>query len=246
MKKLSVILQLNDENEKEISHIIENLSFADEIIILSKYPKNIQGIEVNLYVIQENNNQKRAEKNAVKFAKNDWIVFVGSNQFISEELKKEIIEKSNSSNLHSSFYVKESLFFFGKTIRFGEFFNKKKIFLFDKTRHAFDDKKTFLYFLFNPTAILKNEIKLLSYLSFDDYNGKLNEIRKEEALLLYKQNVKPNFYHFFVKPLLNFVNQYFLRFGLIDGREGFILAYINSFSILKRYLVLWLLHRNME
>ena len=34
--------------------------------------------------------------------------------------------------------------------------------------------------------------------------------------------------------------------GILDGKEGFILAYVSAFSVFKRYVNLWLLYRKID
>ncbi|WP_281234386.1 hypothetical protein [Flavobacterium gelatinilyticum] len=244
--KVSIVVNITGDNEEEINQNLNNLSFADEIIVITKNPGNLKTESITLFLIYASHELEKAQQEAIRLAQNDWIMLVDSNHFITDDLKEEIIQKISRQNYINSFYAKEILFFFGKSIQFGAFFNKRKMFLLDRSRYCFEEKKTMSNFLSNKSATLKSKINLNSYSNFDDYNCKLNEIRKEEALLLFKQNIKPNFYHFLFKPFFSFINQYFLKLGLVDGREGFILAYINSFSILKRYLVLWLLYKDMD
>ncbi|HAV55109.1 MAG TPA: glycosyl transferase family 2, partial [Aequorivita sp.] len=41
-------------------------------------------------------------------------------------------------------------------------------------------------------------------------------------------------------------NQFIFRLGILDGKEGFILAYVSAFSVFKRYVNLWLLYRKID
>jgi hypothetical protein len=38
----------------------------------------------------------------------------------------------------------------------------------------------------------------------------------------------------------------FFRFGILDGKQGFILAYVHSFSVFKLYLQLWMMYIKIE
>lgn len=248
--KISVLtFCFNEENN--IKKHIENVSFADEIIFMdSESTDQTVAIakELGATVIKQNNTDKiQQQKIAINQAKNDWILLLNLDEYLSPELKNEILTKVSDHKNNELYYIKQTLFFFKKKIKHGEFNNKKRIFLFDKKRYSYSgDEKRKSNISFFKSNVLKNRIDSYSYKSFDEYNYKLSLLSKKEALELYDKNMKPNFYHFLLKPFFNFINQYFIKFGFLDGKEGYILAYINSFAVLKRYLILWLTHNKME
>jgi hypothetical protein len=96
------------------------------------------------------------------------------------------------------------------------------------------------------TAVLKTNIDHFSYKDFDTYNSKLTLYSKLQAKNLYTKKVKPHAYHFFIRPLYRFLWQYIYRLGFLDGKTGFILAYVHAFSVFKRYLQLWMMYRKIE
>jgi hypothetical protein len=96
------------------------------------------------------------------------------------------------------------------------------------------------------TAKLKSRLPHHTYKSFDDYTGKLHRYSALQARMLYDKGEKPNLFHFLFRPCYRFWHQYILRLGILDGKEGFILAYINAFSVFKRYVNLWLLYRRIN
>ncbi len=246
-EKISIIsLCYNDETY--IKKHFDNLSFADEIILIdnSSTDKSVEiAKELGATVIPQNDNFKAdCIKSAIASAKNNWVILLSCTDHLSQELINEMCSEISKPKTASSYYSGQTLLFFGKTIKYGVFLNRKKLLLFDKTRHSYIESvdKSF----FKQPKLLKNKIASFAYKNFDDFSNRLNVIRREEALVLFKKNKRPNAYHFFIKPFFTFINQYFLKLGFLNGREGFILAYICAFSILKRYFILWLLYRNMD
>lgn len=240
--KISIVLFAfdNDETREQI----KNTSFANEILLIVKDQNNEMeklAKEYKAIVIHKTLNNKEQQSQAINIASNNWVLLLDKKEFISAELQKEILKEIKKPKTQSIYYSKQTLFFFGKTIRYGAFYKRKKILMVDKNRTS---KDNFL----SPTksTTFRNKINSKAYQSFEDYNEILHNSRKNEAQILFDNKIKPNFSHFFLKPFFCFIDQYFIKLGFIDGREGFILAYINSFSILKRYLMLWLLHHNME
>jgi len=96
------------------------------------------------------------------------------------------------------------------------------------------------------TENLKNSLPHHTYKSFDDYTAKMHQYSTLQAQMLYKKGKKPNYYHFLFRPFYRFWNQFIFRLGILDGKEGFILAYVSAFSVFKRYVNLWLLYRKIN
>ncbi|MGO1730090.1 MAG: hypothetical protein ACTHY4_10825, partial [Flavobacteriaceae bacterium] len=46
---------------------------------------------------------------------------------------------------------------------------------------------------------------------------------------------KPNSFHFIIKPAYRFLHTYFIRLGILDGRKGLIICYLNALSVYHRY-----------
>ena len=58
---------------------------------------------------------------------------------------------------------------------------------------------------------------------------------KLKAKELYMKEVKPNFFHFYVKPTYKFLYKYIVRLGILDGKRGLIICYLNALSVYSRY-----------
>jgi glycosyltransferase involved in cell wall biosynthesis len=249
LPKISVLVFcFNDEDN--LKNLIANISFAHEIIIIDNHSTdktNAIAKEHGLNVILQTTEDKRQQQHLIE-TQNDWILLLDKDEYLSEELKDEIFIKISSSNANEVYYIKQSLFFFKKRIKHGEFKYRKKIFIYDKKRYSFlndiGDKP--LNTQFKKSNVFKNRIDFYAYKGFDEYNYQISIKNKKEAQVLHQKKVSPNIYHFLIKPFLNFVNEYFIKLGFLDGKEGYILAYINAFAVLKRYLILWLLYNNME
>ncbi|OXA76072.1 Glycosyltransferase involved in cell wall bisynthesis [Flavobacterium aquidurense] len=246
-KNISVI-SLSYNDDIYIKKHIDNLSFVDEVILIdnNSTDKTVEiAEELGVTIIhQKDSNKADILKSTIETAKNNWILVVKSTDHFSEDLINEITAEISKPKSAECYFAGQTLFFFGKTIKYGVFLNKKKLLLLDKTRHSYSEG--FNGERFNRPKVFKNKITSFSYKNFEDFNSRLNIIRKEEALVLFQKNKKPNIYHFFFKPFFIFIDQFFLKLGFLNGREGFILAYICAFSVLKRYFILWLLYRNME
>lgn len=244
-------LAITFNEEENVKRYVESLAFADEIIFVDSYSTdNTVAIakEMGVTVIQNKFEDFSSQRNfAISKAKNDWITFFDLDEVVTPELEKEILGVISSPKPAVGYFVKRKFFFLGKKINFGGWQNDKVIRVFNKNFCKYNGNLVHeIIAAKGKVANLKNNVNHYSYKSFDNYNNKLNHYSKLQADGLYSKNKRPKVYHFFVRPIYRFFWQYFYRLGILDGKEGYILAYIHSFSVFKRYLQLWLKYRKID
>lgn len=244
-------LAITYNEEAHVKRYVENLSFADEIIFVDSYSSDNTvalaeslGVKVYQNEFQDFSSQRNF---AITKASNDWVLFFDLDEVINFDLRKEIVQRINeTTNNKVAFLIKRHYYFMGKIIKFGGWQSDKAIRVFNKNFCHYQGLVHESVVTTGSVGELKNALDHFSYKSFDNYNDKLNLYSKLQAEHLYEKGIKPSFYHFFIRPSYRFLWQYFFRLGILDGKEGFILAYIHSFSVFKRYLQLWMRYRKIE
>jgi glycosyltransferase involved in cell wall biosynthesis len=244
-------LAITFNEEKNVKRYVEALSFTDEVIFIdSESTDNTVSLaqELGVKVIERKFTNLSEQINfAIKQAKNDWIVFFDFDEIISENLELEILASVKNPKSKVAFFVKRNFLFMGRRINFGGLGNDKTIRVFNKNFCNYDEKSVSEKILVQgKIGILKNKLSLYSYKSFDSYNEELSKTSLLAAQKLYAEKIKPNAFHLIIKPIYNFFKQYVFKLGIFDGKEGFILAYVHSFSVFKKYLLLWMMYRKIN
>lgn len=234
-----------------IEKFIESVSFVDEIIIVDSYSTD-DTVELaskfdKVTVHQRKFDNFSEQKNfAISKAANDWVIFFDPDEEVTETMASEISEVLKNPK-PIAYFVKRELFFMGKRIKYSGFQTDWVIRLFHKNYCSYDGNLVHETIETNgETSKLKSRLPHHTYKSFDNYTGKLHRYSALQARMLYEKGKKPKLSHFIFRPLYRFWHQYILRLGILDGKEGFILAYINAFSVFKRYVNLWLLYRKIN
>lgn len=244
-------LAITYNEEENVKRYVDSLSFADEIIFVDSQSTDqtvaiaeSMGVKVIQRKFDDFSNQRNY---AIQQAKNDWIIFFDLDEIMTDELEAEIKKKIANESDKVAYFVKRNFFFLGKHIKYGGWQNDKAIRLFNKRHCTYNGNLVHEVIQTHGAAgKLKSSVNHYSYKNFDNYNDKLNLYSKLQAENLYHKKVRPNLYHFFIRPFYRFLWQYLFRLGLLDGKEGFILAYVHSFSVFKRYLQLWMMHRKID
>lgn len=236
--------------EEHVKRYVESLSFVDEIIIVDSFSTDATpeiAKQLNVKFTQNKFVDFSSQRNfAIAQAKNDWILFFDLDEVITPELEVEIKKTVEKNSKTVAYFVKRKFHFMGKYIRYGGWQNDKAVRLFNKNYCRYTGLVHEVIHTEGKVGTLKEKVDHFSYKSFDNYNNKLNLYSKLQSESLYEKNRRPNAYHFFFRPFYRFCWQYFYRLGVLDGKEGFILAYVHSFSIFKRYLQLWMKYRKIE
>lgn len=249
-RKISALaITLNEASV--IEKFIKSLWFADEIIIVDSFSTDetvaIASKMEKVKVLQRKFDNFSAQKNfAIEQAAYDWILFFDPDEEITSAVAEEI-QKTLQAPKADAYMWRRQLYFMGKKIRYSGFQTDWVVRLFRKDRGRYNGNLVHETLAVDGnTARLKSRVPHHTYKSFDDYTAKLHRYSKLQAKMLYEKKKKPTLFHFLFRPFYRFWHQYILRLGILDGKEGFILAYINAFSVFKRFLNLWLLYRKID
>ena len=236
---------------KNILEVIDNLNFADEIIVIDSYSTDAT-IELakqkNVKIIQRKFDDFSSQKNfAIEQAGYDWIFVLDADERISPELRLEIIEKITNPQNCNGFWIPRQNYFLGKRVKFSGWQNDKVLRLFNKNKCRYNGKLVHEKIACQgKTGNFKNAIIHYTYKSYEDYLKKIFLYSNLKALELYRKKVKPNLFLTFIKPLYRFLYHYVIMLGFLDGKTGWTIAKINAKGMRKRYLKLKELYKTEE
>jgi len=249
-KNLSVlIITLNEEIH--MNELLNNLDFVNEIIIVDSYSndktREISESFPKVTVIQHPFENFPAQRNfAIAQAKNDWILFLDADERIPEILKEEILETVKNPKAKDAYYFFRKFMFMKKPLFFSGWQTDKNIRLFKRGKAKYKSTK----FVHEKLEVngsvgkLKNKLIHYSFTDYESYKQKMIYYGKLKAKELFLKEIKPNVFHFIIKPTYKFLQSYFIRLGILDGKKGVIICYLNALSVYNRYPELKKLHKN--
>lgn len=251
--KLSIIVlvQKKETNSLRTQRAVESARFADEVLVVPQ-PAQIQDFS-------------KARNDATKQAKGDWVMFLDSDEIISEDLALEI--KSQISRLQApegpatggqaklktnhvdGFYMKRKDRFFGTWLRYGETVHVKLLRLARKDAGTWIRPVHEIWKIEGKIGELKHPLLHYSHVSVDQILDKINlysdlESSYRNEKMYYNPSGRKHYNIFLSLQLLifpfgKFVQNYFMRLGFLDGIPGFINASMMSFhSYLVRAKIL--------
>jgi glycosyltransferase involved in cell wall biosynthesis len=240
-QKLSVlVITLNEE--LNIKSFLEDIDFADEIIVIDSYSKD-QTISIaqtfsNVKVIQNEFVNFTAQRNfAINQATYPWILFMDADERLTPDLKSEIIATVNSVNPASAYFFKRTFMFKKEKLRFSGWQTDKIFRLFDKNKCYYTEDRLVHEKLKVDGRIETLNPKLIhfSYTDFKSYKNKMRSYGLLKAKEKHIKGLKPTLFMTVIHPLYTFLYQYIIRLGFLDGRKGITICYLNAYSVLVRY-----------
>lgn len=239
-KVSGLIITYNEE--KNIREVLECFDFCDEIIIVDSFSTD-KTLEIartfpNVKVVQHTFEDFTSQRNlALDYATNDWVLFLDGDERITPQLKKEIIEELNKPDKKDAYYFYRKFFFAGKPIHFSGTQTDKNFRLFrkSKARYIAERKVHETLQVDGTIGELKHKLLHFSVADYESYKKKMIHYGKLKGLELASKGKKYSASTQYFKTAYKFFKAYIMRLGILDGKEGFQLSYLQSLSAFETY-----------
>lgn len=240
-KKISVlIITLNEQGH--MYELLNDLSFADEVIIVDSYStddtKRISESFNNVRFIENKFENYTSQRNfAIDQARNNWVLFIDADERLTPALKIEILETLERDEDISAYLFYRKFFFKNKILRFSGWQTDRiyRLFRKDKCRYTHRRLVHEKLDVDGKIAYFKHRLIHYSYADYESYKRKMIAYGKLKAMEKYQIGFKPTVFHKYGHSIYNFLYQYIIRLGVLDGRKGIVICYLNALSVSARY-----------
>ena len=249
----AIVLTKNEE--KIIGFCLKNLRWCDEVLVIDDYSEDkttaiSKRLGARVFKRKLDGNYAKQRNFGLKKAKGDWVLFIDADEIVNESLKKEILKNINFEIGDScrqgreicAYKLKRKDKFLGKWLRFGETSRVELLRLAKKNKGAWQKPVHEVWQIKGEIGKLKNPIIHNREITIADFLTKINHYSSLRAKELYRKRVRTNAFLIMVYPGAKFFQNYFLRWGFLDGKEGFVMAVmmaIHSFLVRAKLYLLW-------
>lgn len=239
----ALAIVLNEEHN--IRQYLDNMSFADEIIVVDSFssdntPKIIQEEYPHVKFYQRAFDDFSSQRNyTLELATNDWVVFFDADERVTQRGIDEIIATVNGNPEEVAFWFKRIFYYKGRPMVNNSFNKDRAIRLFRKSKCKYSEKLVHeTLSIKGKTGHLKESIHHYSFKSKEDFLEKRLQYSKLKAKELYQKGVTTNLYHLSVRPAFRFFKYYILGLGFLNGSRGLEIAGILGYHVYMRYVYL--------
>lgn len=237
----SVIIPCHRDDER-LKKAIESAQWADQILLIDqnshiKWQDLTKRFTFEVLNYPQLDSFSAMKNMALKTVKTDWVFFLDSDEYISEELKNELVE-AIASKKYDGLILKRVDIFLGKKLKYGE--TKDAQFLRIVKKNEAEWRGTVheaLHLLRSDSAtkILSSPLFHEPHTSLSQFLTKINVYtnllaQKPERLTILKS---------MLFPLGKFLYTFYFKLGFLDGYRGLIYSYCMSIHSsvvrIKRY-----------
>lgn len=239
--QVSVTVITRNEEER-IQATLQSVSWAAEKIVVDSGSTDrtvALAREITPNVVHHEFTNFADQKNfAQSLASHEWILSLDADEICTPDLADEI--QSLSEQQSAGYLISRMNFFQGKHIRHCGWSPDYKLRLYRKSQGQWNGKVHESIDLQKgvPVKNLKGRIQHYTYKTFDRYLASIHQYSKLAAAQMREKGQKASLLDLVLRPPVAFLNKYFLKLGLLDGRQGFVISMLTAYSIFCRYSML--------
>lgn len=242
------MLTLNEQ--AHIVDCIRSLSFCEQILVIDSGSTDAtsslaeqNGAEV---VRLQWAGYTDTRNQALKHAKQDWILSIDADERVSGELLAELqgLLAGSGGVTVDAYTMPRKTIHFGRWIRHGGWYPNRLVRFFRKSQGAWQgDQLHEKWVTRGECGALGGDILHYSFADFADQVARNNLYSTLGARKLLRQGSKFTFYKLVVKTISKFVETYFLKRGFLDGYPGLFISVSAAYSVFLKWAKLWELQR---
>lgn len=237
-----LIPTFNEENL--VAQAITCASFADEVLVIDSFSTD-RTIEIaenlDCTVLKRKFDNFSNQKNyAISKAKHDWILVLDADEYLTYELREELVSAVQNPR-HNSYKMPFKNYFINRFIDYGSNGKKIKSRFFNRKNCEYKGLVHEQLICQGSTGVFKGKILHYTYKDLRHFFEKKNQYSQLQAQQLFERGKKTGYIQLIFKPAYRFLNEYLLRLGFLDGIPGLTSTQMNGYGVLSRYVKLLIL-----
>lgn len=221
---------------------MDSVAFADEIVVVDSYSTDgtwelLQQRE-QVKAFQHPFRNFTEQKNfALQKASYNWVYFLDADERVTSALQQEILSTLCQNETHAAYWNYRAFMYRDERLHFSGWQTDKVYRLFRKDLCRFTPSRIVHETLEVNGTEGKLREKLIHYCfhSSQDYRAKMVKYGRMKAREAYARGVRWNPLTQWFRTGWKFFNHYLIRLGILDGKKGWVVCYLNALGVYERY-----------
>jgi glycosyltransferase involved in cell wall biosynthesis len=252
LKISAVIITYNEE--ANIERCLDSLEgTADEVLVVDSFSSDrtadickSKGVDFIQHPFDGHIEQKNY---ALSCASNDYVLSLDADEALSEELIQSI-QAAKQDWTEDGYSVNRLTNYCGKWIRHCGWYPDTKIRLWDRSKGHWGGVNPHDHVVMDePIRIrhLSGDLLHYSYPTIRDHISQINSFSDIAARAAFEKGRQSNLaLDICLNPTLTFFKKYFLKLGLLDGYEGFVISISTAYGKFLKYIKLRELEKEQQ
>lgn len=239
----AIIVCFNEEDR--IQDCLESVSWCDEIVVVDSFSTDRTPEICRRYTDRFTQHPwmgyREQKAYAHSQASKDWVLLVDSDERVSPELKREILDNLASENgQYAGYAVPRLVHYLGRWWRRGGWYPDYDVRLFRRERATWGGSDPHEKILVDgPVRRLSHPLYHYSYRNMDDHVARINRFTSISAQELIKRGGRWRLSDALLRPAVRFFRSYILKRGFMDGFAGFYVAVTAAVYVFLKYAKVW-------
>ena len=247
MATLSVALIVKNE-EKNLAECLNSVKWADEIVILDSGSSD-STIEIaklftsKVYINTDWQGYGIQRQRLQELVSCDWILMLDADERITPELQKEIRKVIIEDSKDTVYALARLSWCFGRFIRHSGWYPDYVTRLYAKERAQYNSNlvhEKLEYISKTHRIKLKGDLLHYTYRDLEHYLVKSASYATAWAVQRQAQGKSSSLLQGVSHGVSCFLKMYVFRLGFLDGKQGFLLAFLSAHSTFAKYADLWI------
>ena len=241
MQKISaVVITFNEE--RNIERCITSLkTVTDEIIIIDSFSVDRTAEichHMGVKFFQRKWEGYSIAKNyGNSLAANDYILSIDADEAVSDELCNSLNDFRKTEENQDAYCFNRCTNYCGTWIKHGDWYPDIKLRLWNRTKGQWvgEIHEEVVMQPGTTKGLLKGDLLHYSYYSLEQHLSQANKFTDLTAKAAFEKGKKAGFFKIFLNPYFKFFKDYILKFGFLDGYQGFVVCKISAYATLLKY-----------
>ncbi|MGE5325435.1 MAG: glycosyltransferase family 2 protein [Deltaproteobacteria bacterium] len=234
----AAVITLNEA--QNIERAIRSLSVADEIVVVDSGSTD-GTVEIaqraGARVIRHDWEGYAAQKNfAAREARHEWILSLDADEQLDSDAQATLRQWMTNEPAAVGYQLARRANYLGRWILHSGWYPDFKLRLYDRRRGEW--RGAYVHesvVVSGPVETLRGEILHYSYDSFEDHKERIESYTDLAAREMSERGRRPGVAARLFVPPWTFLQTYFLRLGVLDGRQGYLIAKMAARCVRRKY-----------
>ncbi len=244
MKISATIITLNEQNN--ISRCLESLQdVVEEIIIVDSFSTDkteqvCQKYNNVTFVKQKFLGYTKQKNFAAQLTKNNYVLNIDADEYLSEKLKQSIIRLKQTENLKAGYRIKRLNNFWGHWVKVCGLYPDRQLRLYNKSLGEFDGEFVHEKVTFKTSqkiGMLRGDLLHLSFVSKQKFTQQLQKYAELKAQEYKVRGKRISYFTIIIKTLWRFLRDYIFLLGFTLGRLGLFICLSYAQYEYNKYMI---------